>query len=255
MWGALSLLGAAAAATVILLSVHGHVSVPDLHGSRGAAVAARLRRLGLEASFHSRYSAARKGLAIAQTPPAGTPVNDGSTVHVVLSAGPRPIPVPQLVGQPGAQALAALGKLGLHGTLTAVAAPGFATGTVTHESPAAGVNAHSGGTVALLVAEAPRWRPLTSFSGGASVVFRILGQRWRVVYSMGYQGLCSFIFFCSGPSATVVRAPSDANVTGFDLNTGTGQTQSFRSGPGLYQVKVTPGSDTASWSMTVEDYY
>ena len=41
----------------------------------------------------------------------------------------------------------------------------------------------------------------------------------------------------------------------FGLGEGSAQTRVFPSGPGLYQIKVTPGSDTAQWSIHVEDYY
>ena len=85
--------------------------------------------------------------------------------------------------------------------------------------------------------------------------FRILGRQWRVVHSMSYQGLCTFIFFCSGPSARVLHPAGGAAVAQFDLGEGSGQTQVFRSGPGLYEVAVNPGGDTANWSISVEDYY
>jgi hypothetical protein len=29
----------------------------------------------------------------------------------------------------------------------------------------------------------------------------------------------------------------------------------MRSGPGVYEIRVTPGADTAHWSLNVEDYY
>jgi hypothetical protein len=255
--GVLLLLGLAAAA-ILIVTAGGRVMVPDLHGSRRAGVAARLRRLDLRPSFRARYSHARAGTAIAQSPRPGTQVSDGSAVRVVLSAGPPPIPVPQLVGRSGSDALTILGGLGLRGSLTRVPAPGVDTGIVTRESPTAGSDLRSGASVVLSVAEAPRWRALTSFSGdtGAhSVVFRILGKQWRAIYSMGYQGVCTLIFFCSGPSAQVLRPATGGSVTQFDLGTGSGQTEVFSSGPGLYQIRVTPGSDTARWSMTIEDYY
>jgi hypothetical protein len=108
------------------------------------------------------------------------------------------------------------------------------------------------------VAETPRWRPLTSFAGddgGRSVPFRIRGSQWRVVYSMGYEGLCTLIFFCSGPSAQVVNLNNSSDAVKFDLNKGSAQTQVFKSGPGLYQISIQPGSDTARWSVEVEDDY
>jgi hypothetical protein len=248
------------AATVVLVAVGGHakVKVPGVYGTRKAAIVAKFRRLDLKPAFRARYSGSAAGTAIAQTPRPGVRVNGGSTVGVVLSAGPPPIPVPQLVGQSGTEAQALLDKLGLRGSVRQVTAPGVDTGIVTHESPTAGTELAPGTNVTLLVAEAPRWRALTSFSGdaaGHSVPVRILGTQWRVVYSMGYQGLCSLIFICSGPSAQVIQPTTGAPVTHFDLNDATDQAQVVKSGPGLYEIKITPGSDTANWSMTVEDYY
>jgi serine/threonine-protein kinase len=253
----LLLLGVVAAA-IVLATAGVHVKVPNLHGARRAAATTRLRRLGLKPSFRTRYSHAPTGSAITQSPKAGASVSDGTTVRVVFSDGPPPVPVPRLVGKPGGQAATLLHGLGLRATLTAVPAPGTNPGTVTHESPAAGVPLRPGSTVVLEVAEQPRWRALTSFSGAAgghSVPFRILGRQWRVVYSMSYQGTCTFIFFCSGPSARVLHPATNATVTQFDLGEGNGETQVFRSGPGLYELSVTPGGDTAKWSISVQDYY
>jgi hypothetical protein len=85
-------------------------------------------------------------------------------------------------------------------------------------------------------------------------VFRIQGQQWRVVYRMGYVGTCTLIVFCSGPSARV-RDLDTGQATGFDLNNGSGQTQTFGSGPGQYRIEVQAGNDTASWSIEIQDYY
>jgi hypothetical protein len=46
-----------------------------------------------------------------------------------------------------------------------------------------------------------------------------------------------------------------ATVDQFDLNDGSGKTRTLKTGPGIYQVTVSPGSDSANWSMRVEDYY
>ena len=240
-----------------LIGGKSHVRVPNLHGEDRAAVRVRLQHLGLKATFHGHYSRARIGTTIGERPRAGTQLVTGSTVRVTLSKGPPPVAVPQLVGRSGGEAQTLLGKLGLHATLAPVPAPGVSPGIVTHQSTAANANAPAGSTVALQVAEEPRWRPLTSFSGtgrGHSVDFRILGSQWRIVYSMHYQGLCTLIFFCSGPNARVFH-PGGATVGGLNLSTGSGQTRAFALGPGLYEIAVTPGSDTAAWSIEVEDYY
>jgi hypothetical protein len=85
------------------------------------------------------------------------------------------------------------------------------------------------------------------------VPFRIRGTQWRLVYTMSYQGTCEFIFFCEGPSAQVMGTGS-TNVS-FDLNNGGQQTRVFKTGPGVYQIAVKPGLDSAQWSIEVEDWY
>ena len=163
-----------------------------------------------------------------------------------------------MVGGGATAATAALRHLGLRTRLSPSAGPRVTPGLVTHQSPAAGSDLARHATVILSVAETPRWRPLTSFAGTSdarSVPFRIRGTQWRVVYGMGYDGLCTFIFICSGPSAQVVDLNRPSDATKFDLNKGSDQTQVFKAGAGLYQISIQPGSDTAHWSMEVEDYY
>ncbi len=236
----------------------GHVRVPTLGGLRRGTATVRLRDAGLHAAFAARYSHGPTGTVVAQRPAARASVRSGSVVTVVLSAGPAPVAVPHVTGLPGSLAGARLAAVGLRSTLAAVPAPGAATGVVVAEAPVAGARLIPGRTVALQVAAPPQWRALTAVGGsgdGRSVPFRILGRHWRLSITMAYQGTCTFIFFCSGPSAQVVALPSGRPVDGFDLGTGTDQHRIETSGPGLYQVLVSAGSDTARWRITVDDRY
>ena len=179
-------------------------------------------------------------------------------VSVALSGGPPPVAVPRLAGISSGDAQAALRRLGLRASVEAVPAPGVAAGTVTREVPSAGAHLFPGSTVSLAVAEIPRWRALTALTdrgGGSSVPFRIRGTRWRIVYRMSFDGVCTFLFVCSGPTAHVEDLGRGASTSSFGLNDGSDQTRTIDSGSGLFQIKVTPGSDTASWSMQVQDYY
>lgn len=242
----------------ILLATGGRVTVPDLHGLSRPAITAEAHHLSLRPTFGARYDQAQQGTAVSQTPRAGARVNDGSTIRVVLSAGPAPVKVPSLVGQSSTAAQTVLQRLGLGAGITQVPAPGVAAGVVTRQSPAPGAALARRSTVSLAVAEAPRWRALTSFAGdgnGRSVPFRIRGARWQIVYSMGYQGTCTLLFICSGPTAQVSNISFGSDTAQFDLNEGSGQTRVFQSGPGVYQISITPGSDTARWAIAVQDYY
>ncbi len=217
-----------------------------------------LHRAGLKATFAHRYSGAHEGTTIGQSPRRGTRVKDGSNVMVTLSAGPAPVTVPSVVGQSSSNAVQALDGVKLHPVVDQVPAPGVPTGQVTRESPAAGSRLRPGSTVTVSAAEAPQWRSLTAFSGLArtsSVPFRIRGSHWRMVYDMGYGGTCALILFCSGPNATVTNVHTGQTVQQFSLDEGTSRIWTFTSGPGVYQITITPGSDNAHFTVQVQDRY
>ena len=259
--GAIAVVALALGAAVLLLIVDSsgaRTTVPRLRGLPAGGVSARARRTHLRAIFSERHSSAPVGLAIAQSPSSGARVAEGSTVRVVLSSGPPPVQVPSLVGEPSSSAESSLAGSGLHYAVTMTAAPGSTAREVVQESPAAGVTIPSGSTVTLSVAEAPRWRALTTFTGvndGQSVPFRILGEEWRLRYSMSYQGVCLLIIKCFGPSAEATNLADASSLGEFELSEGSSQTHTFTTGPGLYRVTVSGGEDAARWSMTVEDHY
>jgi hypothetical protein len=175
-----------------------------------------------------------------------------------VSSSPPPVTVPGVVGRHSVTAESVLARAGLRYATDTVAAPGSEPGVVTRQSPASSTTAPRGSTVALSIAEVPRWRTLTTFSGvddGRSVPVRILGAKWRVAYHMSYQGLCTLLVVCLGPSAAVDDLRTESTFGQFELGEGGTETHTFDSGPGLYRVVVSGGHDTAKWSMTVADYY
>ncbi|HTA33170.1 MAG TPA: serine/threonine-protein kinase [Solirubrobacteraceae bacterium] len=179
---------------------------------------------------------------------------------LVLSrgAGRTTVRVPGLVGQSSASAEHELARSGLRYGVKLVAVPGAEPAVVTQQTPGAAARIPRGSTVALSVAEAPRWRTLTSFSGvdsGHSVPFRILGSRWRVSYSMTYEDTCTLLVVCFGPSAEVEDLETGSSFGSFELGEGPSETHIYGSGPGLYRLSVSGGHDAARWSMTVADYY
>ncbi len=236
----------------------GQVRVPQLRGLSRSRIVQRLDQAGLRAEFTSQYSAAAAGIGLGQRPAAGASLKDGGAVAVLLSAGPPPVRVPQLIGTSAGQAQATLASLKLQTRIDQRPAPGVATGEVTRQSPAAGASLLPASLVTLVVAQAPRWRPLTSISGttsGQSVPFRIRGAHWRLVYSMSYPDTCTFVVFCSGPRAQVIDARTGQPIDDFDLDDGSDQVHVVDAGPGLYQAVVTAGSDTARWRIDVQDRY
>ena len=251
-------LAGVAVAAFQLVGASASTTVPNLRGLPRGGVLARAQRLHVQPSFSARYSATPAGVAIAQDPSAGTRTVDGSTVRVILSAGPPPVAVPSLVGQTSSTAETELAGAGLRYGISYVAVPGGTPSAVTQQTPRASSTVPRGSTVSLSVVETPRWRPLTTFSGadnGQSVPFRILGSRWRVSYSMEYEGTCLLLLVCMGPSAEVQNLQTGSTFGGFELGEGARETHTVDSGPGLYRLRVKGGSDSARWTMTVEDYY
>lgn len=102
LWAVLSFLGPAT------------VAVPDVVGSPASAARVVLTAQGLKMTVTESFDeTVAKGTIISQTPNAGTKVDKGMTVRVVVSKGGQQIEVPNLVGMTRDDAIAALKEAGL----------------------------------------------------------------------------------------------------------------------------------------------
>jgi hypothetical protein len=142
----------------------------------------------------------------------------------------------------------------LHAHTVTVPWPGHAAGTVRSQSPVAR-RVKRGSIVTLNVAEVPAWKTVGQFSSTSSPVYLIQGNRFRLVYDVVHEKSCTLFIFCSRSSATVTDTGSGAQIDGFDLSDGTGESQVFATGPGSYQINVDPASSDARWSFAVQDWY
>jgi serine/threonine-protein kinase len=255
----LALVALAAGLVVLLTGGSAKTQVPELRGLQRAAAVKRAHNHNLRITLASRYSdAAKQGVVIGQQPDAGKTVTHDTRIHAIVSAGPRPVKVPQVVGNSLSDAENALAKAGLHFNVTTQPAAGKDPGTVLSQSPS--TQAPPGSTIALTVVAQPRWRTVTSFAStgggdGKSVPFRIRGDKWRLSYGMHYVGSCSFLLVCFGPGANVIKPSTGEQLDSFDLGDGSGKTHEVNSGPGVFQVTISSGRDSARWSMRVQDFY
>jgi serine/threonine protein kinase len=165
--------------------------------------------------------------------------------------------VPELRGLPREGVEARARRLHLQPAFSSSHSP-TAAGIAIAQDPSSGTRVAAGATVHVVLSLGPQWRALTTFSGvddGRSVPFRILGGKWRVTYSMSYEGTCTLLVVCFGPSAEVENLHGSGSSFGsFELGEGENETHTFDSGPGLYRLMISGGHDSARWSMTVEDY-
>src|SRR5262249_31437822 len=99
------------------------VQVPDVAGQDPNTAETTLKDKGFQAGrAQARSDRLPEGKAIGTTPAAGTPVQKGEFVTLLVSTGPQNIPVPNTVGKTQSDATAELLGAGFNVTVQPVAA-------------------------------------------------------------------------------------------------------------------------------------
>ena len=145
-------------ATVALLVSDGPapVSVPGVVGDDQATAVGSIEALGLVANVTTAHSdTVAEGLVISQNPVGGTGVAPGSTVDVVVSLGPAPVSVPDVVGNDQATAVGSIEALGLVANVTTAHSDTVAEGLVISQNPVGGTGVAPGSTVDVVVSLGP----------------------------------------------------------------------------------------------------
>jgi beta-lactam-binding protein with PASTA domain len=140
------------------------MSVAGLPASKATE---RLRKAGFKPTVKKQASTTvAAGTVIGTEPSAGTEVQVGSTITVLVSSGPAPVRVPDLTGDARRAAEATLANAELQtGTVTQRVSASQQPGTVLSQSPAAGTSVHAGDKVNLVVAQAPTQTPVPNVVG------------------------------------------------------------------------------------------
>ncbi|HOK90768.1 MAG TPA: PASTA domain-containing protein, partial [Candidatus Hydrogenedentes bacterium] len=134
------------------------VTVPNVVGLTQAAATTAIGGANLTVGTVTRVCSdtVPAGNVISQNPVRGASVAPGSTVDFVVSTGPCPVTVPDVVGLAQAAAEAAITAANLYvGTVTQVCSDTVPAGSVISQNPPAGVIMSSGGTVALEISSGP----------------------------------------------------------------------------------------------------
>ena len=149
------------------------VAVPNIVGDTQSAANSAITGAGLVVGTVTTQASSTQpsGLVMGQSPAAGTSVNTGTAVNMVVSTGPAPPPppnpsmvtVPNVVGNTQSAANSSITGAGLVvGTVTTQASSTVSTGLVISESPAAGISVNSGSSVNLVVSSGPAPPPSTN---------------------------------------------------------------------------------------------
>jgi beta-lactam-binding protein with PASTA domain len=140
-----------AVVTMIVSAGRSGVAVPNVVGLRTAAAVTKLRAAGFKAKASEVFSTKPSGTVVAQVPAAADRADKGSQVKLQVSKGQKRAQVPDVVGQPSADAQAALKTAGFAYTIVVVPSD-QARGTVVSQAPAGGTTAPQGSKVRLNVA-------------------------------------------------------------------------------------------------------
>jgi beta-lactam-binding protein with PASTA domain/tRNA A-37 threonylcarbamoyl transferase component Bud32 len=152
--------------TLFVSSGPAKVTVPNVTGQSETSATAELANLGLRADVSEEESEQEPGTVLRQSPGAGTSVDKGSTVAIVVAKEPTRVEVPGVVGQDQASASSSLSAAGLTVvTRTQQTDDPSQDGLVVDQDPPQGARVRRGSQVTIFVARAAP-TPTTPSGGG-----------------------------------------------------------------------------------------
>ena len=193
------------------------VSVPNVVGQTQAAATSAITGAGLTVTTSSAPSSTVPiGTVISENPTAGTAVNGGSAVNLVISTG---VAVPNVVGQTQAAATSAITAAGLVlGTVTTASSTTVPSGSVISESPAAGTLVNGGSAVALVVSTGPAQYLLTTAANpptGGTASPATGNQNANAVVALKATPSAGYVFSnWTGPVANPISASTTVTMSG-----------------------------------------
>lgn len=132
-------------------------AVPDVAGQTPQQATAAISAAGLVpgATEQAFDDAVPSGAVIRTDPQIGAQVKKGTSVAIIVSKGPKPIELPDLVGRKIAKVEATLAELGLTPAITSTFSEEVPKNEVIAQTPAPGTVVNSGSSVSLTVSKGP----------------------------------------------------------------------------------------------------
>jgi beta-lactam-binding protein with PASTA domain len=128
------------------------VQVPDVTGETVSAAATSLAQVGLTLGTELKRCSAStpRDIVISTSPSAGTPIEQGTFIDLLVSSGPCPVKVPDVIGETLQAASASLTSMQLKPVpVTRCPAGEVTTSTVTSQSPLPTTLVHAGTAVTI----------------------------------------------------------------------------------------------------------
>jgi serine/threonine-protein kinase len=130
------------------------VQIPNVVGQDVTSAVAALAQAGLDPKIVRIYSTSQVDTVTAQQPAAGDTVPKGQSIRINVSRGAKPVQVPDVTGQPYANARSALEGQGFTVTRMDIQSD-QAKGVVVSESPPGGTSVSKGAQIQLSVSKGP----------------------------------------------------------------------------------------------------
>lgn len=138
------------------------VAVPDVVGKSESEAEKLIRDAGLKVTHDTANSdTVADGDVISSNPVAGTEVDEGTSVTIVVSIGKESVKVPNLRGKSAADAEAALAEVGLVGSASEEYSDSVGAGMVISQDPESGKSVEKGTTVNYVVSLGPKTQYVT----------------------------------------------------------------------------------------------
>ena len=212
------------------------VKVPNVVGQDVASALTTLAGAGLQPKIVRIYSSEQPDTVTAQQPHAGDSVVKGTSVRINVSRGAKPVPVPDVTGQPYANAKSALEGQGFQVTREEIQSD-MPQGVVVAENPPQGTAVPRGTKITLSVSKGP----------ATTQVPDVTGQN---------QATAESILTGAGLTPSVVYDPvTDPSQDGIVISTDPSQGADAKSGEVVIMhvgqlQQGTPGGDTGTTTTT-----
>jgi beta-lactam-binding protein with PASTA domain len=216
------------AVTLLISTGAAQVVVPNVVGDTQAAATTAITAVGLVVGTVTQQSSptVASGNVISESPSAGTTVNSSSAVNLVVSSGPAPVAVPNVVGDTQAAATSAIVAAGLAlGTVSTASSATVASGEVISENPSAGSSVSPGSAINLVVSTGPAVAPSYTLSANPSSLTIKSGSSASTVITLtptgGFTGTVNFTCGTLPTHVTCTFVPTSLTVTSSTAQTTT----------------------------------